>query len=107
MNSANRPPSPVQRRLLRHPRRHTIARAQWHPRHRRERDAHGCLELVEVCNAHRSLPSTIESEKFVSWLLEFGRKNPGYVLYPTSDDVTYLYTLHKSELRAALSSLPS
>ena len=43
-------------------------------------------------------PPTIESEKFVDWLITFGRNNPGYVLYPTSDDVTYLYTLHRKEL---------
>jgi D-aspartate ligase len=43
-------------------------------------------------------PPSIESEKFLDWLMDFGRKNPGYVLYPTSDDVTFLYTLHKKDL---------
>jgi predicted ATP-grasp superfamily ATP-dependent carboligase len=50
--------------------------------------------------AARSLkcPPSIDSERFVDWLLAFGQREPGHVLYPTSDDVTYLFSLHKEEL---------
>ncbi|MHB8876311.1 MAG: carboxylate--amine ligase, partial [Myxococcaceae bacterium] len=37
-------------------------------------------------------------ERFVEWLLSFGAKNPGHVLYPTSDDLCWLYALHREEL---------
>ena len=43
-------------------------------------------------------PSVQDAERFVSWLLEFGERHPGHVLYPTGDDVAWLYALHHAEL---------
>jgi predicted ATP-grasp superfamily ATP-dependent carboligase len=45
-----------------------------------------------------SCPSVQEPERFISWLLEFGARHPGHVLYPTGDDVAWLYALHRGEL---------
>jgi len=55
-------------------------------------------------------PSTLDAT-FVPWLRRFCANNPGHVLYPTSDDTTYLYALHRDELsqhaRLSLPSLPA
>jgi D-aspartate ligase len=52
-------------------------------------------------------PSTL-SPRFVPWLASFCAEHPGHVLYPTSDDTTYLYALHRERLSAnAKLSLPS
>ena len=45
-------------------------------------------------------PEVGRPERFIEWLLRFGEREPGHVLYPTSDDVAWLY----SEYRDALSS---
>jgi len=47
-----------------------------------------------------SAPSTLEPTQLVEWLLDFGRRNPGHVLYPTSDDLAWLFAEHASELGA-------
>jgi D-aspartate ligase len=44
-------------------------------------------------------PPVQKAERFVSWLLEFGERNPGHVLYPTSDDVAWLVALNVDKLR--------
>jgi D-aspartate ligase len=44
-------------------------------------------------------PPVQKAAKFVSWLLEFGERNPGHVLYPTSDDVAWLVALHAEKLQ--------
>jgi predicted ATP-grasp superfamily ATP-dependent carboligase len=46
----------------------------------------------------RYVRSPPPGESFVEWLLDFGRREPGYVLYPTSDSLTYLYALHSEVL---------
>ena len=46
-----------------------------------------------------SAPHSLESERLVEWLVDFGRRNPGHVLYPTSDDLAWLFAEHASELR--------
>ena len=47
-------------------------------------------------------------ERFLAWLLELGAREPGKVLYPTSDDVALLFALHREELaRFYRFSLPS
>jgi D-aspartate ligase len=52
-------------------------------------------------------PSTL-SPHFVTWLVNFCAEHPGHVLYPTSDDTTYLFALHRERLGAhARLSLPS
>ena len=45
-------------------------------------------------------PSALKPTEFIDWLLAFGRKNPRHVLYPTSDDLAWLFAEHASELRA-------
>lgn len=39
-----------------------------------------------------------EPERFLEWLLDLGAREPGRVLYPTSDDVAWLYARHRDEL---------
>jgi len=43
-------------------------------------------------------PDVGDSDAFLEWLLRFGEKNPGHVLYPTSDDMAWLFALHRDEL---------
>jgi len=35
---------------------------------------------------------------FIRWLIEFGRKNPGHLYYPTSDDHAWVIAAHAAEL---------
>jgi predicted ATP-grasp superfamily ATP-dependent carboligase len=44
-------------------------------------------------------PDVEKPARFVPWLLQYGERNPGHVLYPTSDDVAFLYALYEAELR--------
>jgi D-aspartate ligase len=43
-------------------------------------------------------PETSDVDRFVAWLHEFGARNPGFVLYPTSDDVAFLIAYHRATL---------
>jgi predicted ATP-grasp superfamily ATP-dependent carboligase len=43
-------------------------------------------------------PPLHATEQFVSWLLDFGAKEPGHVLYPTSDDLAWLIAVHSEAL---------
>ena len=43
-------------------------------------------------------PPALEANRFLDWLCELGEREPGIVLYPTSDDTTFLYSLRSSEL---------
>jgi len=43
-------------------------------------------------------PPVQEPDRFVAWLLDFGTRSPGHVLYPTSDDVAWLYAVHRDAL---------
>lgn len=43
-------------------------------------------------------PPVQDADRFVAWLLEFGACSPGYVLYPTSDDMAWLLSLHRGEM---------
>ena len=45
-----------------------------------------------------SCPSSKDAEGFLVWLLRFGAEQPGYVLYPTSDDVAWLVAAHSKVL---------
>jgi D-aspartate ligase len=38
-----------------------------------------------------SCPSTLQVERFFDWLMDFGKSEPGHVLYPTCDDLAWLY----------------
>ena len=39
---------------------------------------------------HYHCPAYSDSEAFVTWLLEFGARQPGYFLYGTSDDLVFI-----------------
>ncbi|MFL5378029.1 MAG: carbamoyl-phosphate synthase [Myxococcales bacterium] len=43
-------------------------------------------------------PRPSDPVKFLEWLLEFGKANPGHFLYPTCDDFAYLFARHREEL---------
>lgn len=44
-------------------------------------------------------PPESQPEAFMEWLLDFGRREPGrHVLYPTSDELAWLVSVHASEL---------
>ena len=43
-------------------------------------------------------PSPSTGVPFVEWLLAFGRREPGHVLLPTSDDAAILYSTHRDAL---------
>lgn len=43
-------------------------------------------------------PGLCKPVRFVEWLIELGAREPGVVLYPTSDDAAFLYSLHRDAL---------
>lgn len=43
-------------------------------------------------------PSPEDVDAFLAWLLEFGQREPGHVLYPTSDDLAWVYARHRDAL---------
>ena len=43
-------------------------------------------------------PQASDVEPFIEWLVAFGERNPGCVLYPTSDDVAFLIATHRDIL---------
>src|SRR5882672_9837994 len=43
-------------------------------------------------------PSPEDPPSFLQWLMDFGAREPGHVLHPTSDDVAWLYARHRDEL---------
>ena len=43
-------------------------------------------------------PSVSDTEAFLEWLLRFGEQQPGHVLYPTSDELAWLFALHREAL---------
>jgi len=45
-------------------------------------------------------PSPRDWRAFIEWLLRYGEENPGTFLYPTSDDIVWLFARHEAELRA-------
>lgn len=47
---------------------------------------------------HVRCPPVRRTERFLEWLLAFGRSRGPYVLLPTCDDTAFLYSLHRSEL---------
>lgn len=59
------------------------------------------LSLAAVsCHISRyeKTPSIDNLEAFYQWLIEFGQKEPGYVLYPTSDEMCLLIIKYRQEL---------
>lgn len=49
---------------------------------------------------HRTVrcPPTKDAPAFLAWLLEFGRREPGHVLYPTSDELAWMVATNAAEL---------
>jgi D-aspartate ligase len=45
-----------------------------------------------------SAPPVRDFQRFYAWLLQFGRENPGHVLYPTCDDLAWIIAKHAGEL---------
>lgn len=45
-----------------------------------------------------SCPPSKDSTRFPQWLLDFGRRHPGYVLYPTSDELAWYVARDREEL---------
>jgi len=45
-------------------------------------------------------PGTRKHDRFLSWLHDFGDRNPGHVLYPTSDDAAWLISKDRQALAA-------
>jgi predicted ATP-grasp superfamily ATP-dependent carboligase len=43
-------------------------------------------------------PDFRDSQRFMDWLLEFGEREPRHVLYPTCDDLAFLFAYHAEEL---------
>lgn len=43
-------------------------------------------------------PGSESPLRFMEWLVDFGRREPGHVLYPTSDETAWLFALHRDEL---------
>jgi len=43
-------------------------------------------------------PHVQDTQRFLEWLLAFGRSHGKHVLLPTSDDTAWLYSLHREEL---------
>ena len=39
-----------------------------------------------------------DPQRFMDWLLRFGEREPGHVLYPTSDDLAYLFAQRAAEI---------
>jgi len=46
-----------------------------------------------------SAPSPLRPTQLIEWLVDFGRRNPGHVLYPTSDDLAWLFAEYAGSLR--------
>jgi D-aspartate ligase len=44
-------------------------------------------------------PPIRDTERFIDWLLCFGREREPHALLPTCDDTAFLYSLHRDELR--------
>lgn len=44
-------------------------------------------------------PSPFEPERFMDWLVAFGKREPGHVLYPSCDDLAWLFAHHANELK--------
>lgn len=45
-------------------------------------------------------PSNADPARVLAWLVDFGRRTPGHVLYPTSDELAWLVSEHRETLGA-------
>jgi predicted ATP-grasp superfamily ATP-dependent carboligase len=44
-------------------------------------------------------PPVLDAERFYDWLIAFGEREPGHVLYPTCDDLAWLFADRRDELK--------
>jgi D-aspartate ligase len=44
-------------------------------------------------------PSVQDADGFLEWLIAFGRRNPGHVPYPTSDETVWLFASNEAVLK--------
>src|SRR5262245_18588833 len=44
-------------------------------------------------------PPVPQTRELLAWLLDFGRREPGHVLYPASDDLAWLFAANATELK--------
>lgn len=52
----------------------------------------------ESVTRRETAPRVHDTEEYLAWLLEFGSKNPGYVLYPTTDETAWLFSRYQDQL---------
>lgn len=45
-----------------------------------------------------SCPRVSEPERYLDWLIAFGKRQPGHALYPTSDELAWLFARHADAL---------
>ncbi|MDP9034378.1 MAG: carbamoyl-phosphate synthase [Myxococcota bacterium] len=43
-------------------------------------------------------PPIADVERFAEWLIRFGERQPGHVLYATSDEICFVFSLYREEL---------
>src|SRR5438128_1678960 len=48
--------------------------------------------------SRRARTAAHEPDVYLEWLLDFGARNPGHVLYPTDDETAWLLSLHREAL---------
>src|SRR4051812_24771816 len=46
----------------------------------------------------KETPPVADTKAYLHWLLDFGRREPGHVLYPTSDDLAFLFAANAEAL---------
>jgi len=59
---------------------------------------HTLTSVSRYISGFYEAPGLDQFDEFVQWLLDFGQKNPGYVLYPTSDDMCWMVASKQNEL---------
>jgi predicted ATP-grasp superfamily ATP-dependent carboligase len=47
---------------------------------------------------HVNAPDVADPDQFLQWLIDFGKREPGHVLYPTCDELAWLLAKHANEL---------
>jgi D-aspartate ligase len=52
----------------------------------------------KYATSHARCPSVRSTQRFLEWLLDFGKRSEPHVLLPTCDDTAFLYSLHRAEL---------
>ncbi len=64
-----------------------------------EHQRHTITSASCYISSFQKVPSPEKIEDFIQWLLDFGERNPGYVLYPTSDDMCWAIATRQKQLK--------